>query len=210
MSKLLNLLKKNKMTLIVQLAENTPDAARAAEAGGAEALLIEKSEKQEEILKAVKIPIGLDLSQEVKLTEKELKACEKFDFIDFHFEVLPIIAKQVKTGRVLALNENYTLDKLLGVESVGAQAIDAAIVPLSQGMRELMVGDLQNYITIALSSNLPVIIPTQRSIKPSEVAIISDTGAKGLLLTREVLGENLKTLEKALKEYRVAVDDLGV
>lgn len=209
MSKLLNLLKKNKMTLIVQLAENTPDAARAAEAGGAEALLIEKSERQEEILKAVKIPIGLGLSQEAKLTEKELKAHEKFDFINFHFEVLPIIAKQVKTGRVLALNENYTLDKLLGVESVGAQAIDAAIVPLSQGMRELMVGDLQNYITIALSSNLPVIIPTQRSIKPSEVAIISDTGAKGLLLTREVLGDNLKSLEKALKEYRVAVDDLG-
>jgi len=209
MSKLLNLLKKNKMTLIVQLAEDTVDAARAAEAGGAEALLIEKSEKQEEILKAVKIPVGLDLSQEAKLTEKELKAYEKFDFINFHFEVLPIIAKQVKTGRVLALNENYTLDKLLGVESVGAQAIDAAIVPLSQGMRELVVGDLQNYIAIALSSNLPVIIPTQRSIKPSEVAIIADTGARGLLLTREVLGENLKTLEKALKEYRVAVDDLG-
>ncbi len=75
--------------------------------------------------------------------------------------------------------------------------------------KELVIGDLQNYIAIALSSNLPVIIPTQRHIKPSEVAIVWDTGIKGLMLTRVVLGETAKTLEKAVREYRIAIDDLG-
>ena len=209
MSKLLEMLSKNKMTLIVQLPENDLEMARAAEAAGADALAINRGENQAEILKEAKIPVGIDLSSKEKLNETEIKTCEKFDFINFHFDSLAAVAKRIKSGRIIALSNDYTLDKIIGVERIGAQAIDAAIVPLSQGPRELIVGDLQNYIAIAISSGLPVIIPTQRAVKPSEVAIIADTGAKGLLLTRVVLGDSVKSLEKAIKEYRLAVDDLG-
>jgi hypothetical protein len=209
MSKLLEMMSKKKMTLIVQLPENDIEMAKAAEAAGADALVVNKGEKQSEIMKEVKIPVGIDLSLEEKLDEKKIKENEKYDFINFHFDSLTAITKRIKTGKIIALSNSYTLDKIIGVENVGAQAIDAAIVPLSQGHRDLVVGDLQNYIAIAISSGLPVIIPTQRTIKPSEVAIIADTGAKGLLLTKVVLGESVKSIEKALKEYRAAADDLG-
>jgi hypothetical protein len=205
MSKLLKLLKDKKLTLIVELPENRVELAQEAEREGADALLVRQDYAPEEVLGAVKIPVGVDLSHLEKLSDKEIKSYEKFDFINFHFEVLPVLAKQKRSGRIIALNEHYTLDRLIGLENLGAQAVDAAIVPISQAARELVVGDLQNYIAIAISSNLPVIIPTQRKVLPSEVAIIADTGAKGLLLTHNVLGENLKKL----KEYRAAVDDLG-
>jgi putative N-acetylmannosamine-6-phosphate epimerase len=205
MSKLLEMLSKKKMTLIVQLPENNIEMAKAAEAAGADALIINNGE----IIKGIKIPIGIDLSSQGKLDEKELKKYEKFDFINFHFDSLTAISKRIKTGKIIALSNSYTLDKVIGVENIGAQAIDAAIVPLSQASRDLVVGDLQNYIAIAISSGLPVIIPTQRTIKPSEVAIIADTGAKGLLLTKVVLGDSVKSIEKAVKEYRLSVDDLG-
>jgi len=87
-------------------------------------------------------------------------------------------------------------------------AIDAAIIPPNQLGKELIVGDLQNYIAIAMSSNIPVMVPTQRSIKPSEIPIIWDTGAKGLILTKVVLGDNIKSFTKAVSEYRIAVDDI--
>ena len=205
MSKLLEMLSGKKMTLIVQLPENNSEMAKAAEAAGADALIINEGE----IIKNIKIPIGIDLSGQGKLDEKELKKYEKYDFINFHFDSLSAISKRIKTGKIIALSNSYTLDKVIGVENIGAQAIDAAIVPLSQASRDLVVGDLQNYIAIAISSGLPVIIPTQRTIKPSEVAIIADTGAKGLLLTKVVLGDSIKSIEKAVKEYRLAVDDLG-
>jgi len=205
MSKLLKLLKEKKLSLIVELPENRVELAQEAEREGADALLVKQDYAPEDLLGAVKIPVGVDLSHLEKLSDKEIKSYEKFDFINFHFEVLALLAKQKRSGRIIALNEHYTLDRLIGLESLGAQAVDAAIVPISQASRELVVGDLQNYIAIAISSNLPVIIPTQRKILPSEVAIIADTGAKGLLLTPNVLGENLKKL----KEYRAAVDDLG-
>jgi len=209
MSKLLELLSKKKMTLIVQLPENSIELAKLAEAEGADALVIKNEENISDILKAVKIPVGVDLSMEQALDEKQVKACDKFDFINFHFGSLPAAAKRTKPGKIITLNEEYTLDKMIGVEDTGAQAIDAAIIPVSQRSRELIVGDLQNYIAIAISSGLPVIIPTQRVIKPSEVAIISDTGAKGILLTEVVLGNDPKSMEKALREYRMAADDLG-
>jgi len=209
MSKLLELLSKKKMTLIVQLPENSVELAKLAEAGGADALVIKNEDNNSDILKAVKIPVGVDLSMEADLNEKQVKAHDKFDFINFHFGSLSAAAKRAKPGRIIALNDDYSLDKIIGVEDTGAQAIDAAILPVSQRSKELIVGDLQNYIAIAISSGLPVIIPTQRGIKPSEVAIISDTGAKGILLTEVVLGDNPKSMEKALREYRMAADDLG-
>lgn len=209
MSKLLEMLKEKKLTMIVQLPENNLEMAKCAEAAGADAVVICSGDGQDEILKELKIPVGVDLSSENKLAENKVKAHDKFDFINFHFEALPNVAKRVKPGKVIALNADFTLDKILGIENTKADAIDAAIIPLTQNAKELIVGDLQNYIAIAISSGLPVIVPTQRAIKPSEVAIISDTGAKGIILTPIVLGDDVKSIEKTIKEFRMAVDDLG-
>ena len=209
MSRLLELLKTKKMTLIVQLPENTREMAEAAEQAGADAIVVRDGEDAADIIKTVKIPVGVDISAKNPVEEKEIKAHDRFDFISFHFEALKAVAKRVKPGKILALNDDYTLDKIIGVEDTGAEAIDAAILPLSQNSKELAVGDLQNYIGIAISSGLPVIIPTQRVIKPSEVAIIADTGAKGMILTDKVLGDRAKSLKKNLMEYRLAADDLG-
>ncbi|HTY12872.1 MAG TPA: hypothetical protein VMD02_01645 [Candidatus Omnitrophota bacterium] len=209
MSKLLEKLKNNKMTLIVQLPENTAEMAAAAERAGADAIVIRDGDDVSGISSAVKVPVGLDISDQAEIDEKTARSHDKFDFVNFHFEALKTVSKKLKTGKIIALNEEYTLDKIIGVEETGAQAIDAAILPLGASSKELMVGDLQNYIAIAISSGLPVIIPTQRSIKPSEVAIIADTGARGIILTEEVLGDNVRSLEKNLKEYRTAADDLG-
>ncbi len=209
MSRLLELLKTKKMTLIVQLPENTREMAEAAEQAGADAIVVRDGEDAADIIKTVKIPVGVDISAKNPVEEKEIKAHDRFDFISFHFEALKAVAKRVKPGKILALNDDYTLDKIIGVEDTGAEAIDAAILPLSQNSKELAVGDLQNYIGIAISSGLPVIIPTQRVIKPSEVAIIADTGAKGMILTDKVLGDSAKSLKKNLMEYRLAADDLG-
>jgi hypothetical protein len=203
MSKLLKMLKEKPLTLIVHLPDNKVELAQAAEAAGAEALMIDQGFDEDKILKAVKIPVGLNATE--KLTGKN-----KYDFVNFPAEALLEFGKLKKIARIAELNESYTLDKLMQVDEKEIDAVDAAIIPLHQFGKELVVGDLQNYIAITLSSaKLPVIIPTQRHIKPSEVAIIWDTGVKGLMLTRVVLGETAKSLEKAVKEYQIAIDDLG-
>ncbi|OGC06304.1 hypothetical protein A2526_04185 [candidate division WOR-1 bacterium RIFOXYD2_FULL_36_8] len=206
MSRLLDAMKSKTLTLIVHIPENVVDLAKAAESSGADVLIVSYDKEADKIPKEVSIPVGLDLSLSAP---KDIESLSGFDFINFNHNALDNYAN-FKNTKVIILDDYYTLDKLMSITAKNIDAINAAIIPIRQKGKDLLVGDLQNYIAIALSSNLPVIIPTQRSIKVSEVSIIWDTGVKGLILTDVVLGKNIKLLSKAIKEYRVAIDDIVV
>jgi hypothetical protein len=223
MPRLVNLLNENKMTLIAALPKNDPEMAFAAAAAGADALQLhinisyfnsfyEEKENLEKIVKGVKIPVGIVPGQEVCADDKEMAELKKmgFDFINMDIDNVPSYILRLKgLSKIFSLNSKFSLDKLMQNMDKGADIFDAAIVPRSGIGKELIIGDLQNYISIVLSAGVPVIIPTERSIRSSEVAIISDTGAKGLLLTSTVIGSTPKHIEKTVQEYRAAVDDLG-
>ena len=206
MSRLLDAMKSKTLTLIVHIPENVVDLAKAAESSGADVLIVSYDKEADKIPKEVSIPVGLDLSLSAP---KDIESLSGFDFINFNHNALDNYAN-FKNTKVIILDDYYTLDKLMSITAKNIDAINAAIIPIRQKGKDLLVGDLQNYIAIALSSNLPVIIPTQRSIKVSEVSRIWDTGVKGLILTDVVLGKNIKLLSKAIKEYRVAIDDIVV
>ncbi|MDI6730964.1 MAG: hypothetical protein QME05_00080 [Candidatus Margulisbacteria bacterium] len=223
MSKLIDLINNNKLTLIVSLPENDLEMAEAAFAAGADALqlLLNMREfntiDQERktiinILKIVEAPIGISIGSHKDLHKKELNEIEKlgFDYINIGVEHLsPDLLKSKKLARVLSLNSRYTLDELIELTHNSFQAVDAAIIPTADPETDLVVGDLQSYISIILSANLPVIIPTQRHIRPSEVSIIADTGAKGLLLTKTVLGTTAKHVADAVCKFKTAIDEMG-
>lgn len=204
MTKLKRLLKKNKITLIVELLYNDPDLAELVQRLGADAILLDSLDGSDRVLNKLWIPAGLNLGSDTEINISEL---EPFDFVNFNISRLEEIKDFPKT-KIVSVSDNYSIDSLMNIDDA-AQAIDATIVPLTQGVKNLLVGDLQNYISIVISANLPVVIPTQRSIKPSEVAIISDAGAKGIILTKTVLGESARTYEKSIQAFRAAVDDLG-
>jgi hypothetical protein len=223
MPKLVDLLNKNKLTLLVALPENDPQLAEAAIKGGADALQLQlnihdignfKSEKRNlsEILKLSSLPVGIMPGAKKHASQKEMQEMIKmgFDFFNMKMENLPSFYSKIKgVSRVLGLGSRFTIDVVLGIGKYGADAVDAAIIPSTESGRDLIVGDLQNYISIAISAGIPVIVPTQRAIRPSEAAIIADTGARGLLLTPVVTGTTAKHIEANVREFRVAVDDLG-
>lgn len=223
MPKLVELLKKNKITLIAALPKNDPELAKAAITGGADALQLHlnvkgfgnfKQEKAnlEEIIGLANIPVGIMPGNKKQASEKEIQEiiAMGFDFVNMKRENLPPYYSKIKgVSKIMGLGNRFTIDLVLGIGKHGADALDAAIIPVSEYGKDLVVGDLQNYISIVISAGIPVIIPTQRLIRPSEAAIISDTGAKGLLLTPVVLGTTAKHIEKNVREFRVAVDDLG-
>ncbi len=216
MPKLVNLLNKNKLTVIVTLPENSLELAQAALDGGADALqLIVKDDLKtaEKIIAKVKAPVGLSIGPKVAANEAKLAELSKWgaDYLSVDIKSFSSFsAKAKKITKVLALNEQFSYDELIEISRLGAEAIDAAIIPLVGVGKEMVVGDLQNYISIVLSAGVPVIIPTQRCLKPSEVAIISDTGAKGLLLTPVVTGCSAEHLRKNIGEFKLAADELSV
>jgi hypothetical protein len=203
------------MTLIVALPENDLEMAEAAIEAGADALQLDfrgEKAKPKKILDKADIPVGIVPSGKNLASDKELQEIAKlgFDFISAEMGVAPAhFFSAKKISKILSLNSKFNIDQLIEISAMQSDALDAAIIPASGWGKELVVGDLQNYISIVLSANIPVIIPTQRSIRPSEVAIIADTGAKGLLLSSIVTGATPKQIAETVREYREAIDEIG-
>jgi len=222
MSKLRKLLDSQKMTLIAEVPDNDLALATIAEDAGIDALLLRinthelndfeaEKESLERILAQVKIPVGLSAGWEKLLSKKEVtQICQLgFDFINIGIEhISSSLLNSKRIGRILRLNNRFSLDDIVDVSRDEYLAMDAAIIPASSWGKELVVGDLQNYIAIVMSAGLPVIIPTQKSIKPSEVAIVADTGAKGLILTPIVFGSTPKHISLVMAEFKLAAQEL--
>lgn len=215
MSRLLSLLDKLPLTLIVNLPENSIELAKAAEEGGADALTVPidpsvKDKKQLiSIVDTAKVPVGARLRGDI--SEDEVIGLKKLgvDFIDFDLTgAAAWMLKLTGVGKIATLDSRYIVEDLTRLSDRPINGIDAAIVPDESIGRDLMVGDLQEYITICLSTGLPVIVPTQKLIRISEVPIIWDTGAKGILLTDIVTGTSSKSLKAVTKEFKEAIKAL--
>jgi hypothetical protein len=212
MNKLASLLYKEPLTLIVRIPGDPVELAIAAEEGGADAVCVDYSGDKDAIKKvigSVKIPVGI-YAEDV-LTEPDIKYFQKLciDFIDFPLGGMA--ESSLKTGgfgRIMALGPDYDTLDLTRLSDRPIEALDAEIILTEEWGKDLTVGDLQQLITIAMSTTLPVIVPTQKTIRTSEVSIIWDTGAKGIMIGETVTGEEPASLKAVTKEFRAAIEAL--
>ena len=213
MSRLVSLLSKEPLTLIVKLPENSVEMAKAAEVSGAGAVCLNYSEDKDtlrDIINAVKIPVGMSLDENI-LTEDEMKDFKKlgFDFIDIPSNDAPDhLLKMGGFGRILALDPDFSEIDLTRLSDRPIDGLDAAVIMPEDWGNDLNVGDLQQYITIAMSTTLPVIVPAQKSIRASEIPIIWDTGAKGIMIGKNIIGDNVQSMKAVIKEYRSAMETI--
>ena len=213
MSRLIAILNKEPLTLIVKLPGNTVEMAKAAEASGADAICLSYSEDKDalgDIIDAIKIPVGMSLDENI-LTEEEMKDFKKlgFDFIDIPSNDAPDhLLKMGGFGRIVALDPDYSEIDLTRLSERPIDGLDAAIIMPEDWGKDLNVGDLQRYITITMSTTLPVIVPAQKSIRASEVPIIWDTGAKGIMIGKNIIGDNVRSMKAVIKEYRSAIESI--
>ena len=61
MTRLRQLLRKNKITLIVNLRNNDSQLAQMAEQDGADALMVSELERADEVYSNVSLPVGINL-----------------------------------------------------------------------------------------------------------------------------------------------------
>ncbi len=213
MSKLLSLLCKEPLTLIVRLSDTSVEMARAAEEGGADAVCADFSggkDTVEQIIGSVKVPVGISV-EENALTDADIKQFQKIglDFIDFPLGGIPeSVLKSGGFGRILVLGPDYDALDLTRLSDKPIDGLDAAITLKEEWGKALTVGDIQQLITITMSTTLPVIVPTQKTIRASEVPIIWDTGAKGIMIGETVTGGTPASLKAVTKEFRSAIEAL--
>lgn len=226
MSKTCELLTKKEFTLIVSLPDNRYDFAKAAWEAGADAIKVHINVAHnaskitfyaldhykdvfEKILKDSPVPVGIVIGNEVKLAEEALDEVLKmgFDFISLYGRDMPVSLgynRPIKT--FYAIDEFYNLDLVKQIsKQYVSDVIEASILNPSNYGKSLSLETLLKYQQIVQVSKLPVIIPTQHYIKPSEIKDLKQIGVKGLMIGAVVTSNSVESIYDAVTRYKDAI-----
>ncbi len=212
--------------LIVSLPANSPELARAAADGGAEALkvhlhvrhdasgtqfgnLAEERASLEQIL-ALGLPTGIVPGAGDHLpTPEEMRelATLGLDFFDFYAHDTPAwVVRSEGMTRAVAINSAAQCEQLGDLEALGFELIEAAIVPHEGYGKPLSVADLVAYRQVRRATALPIIVPTQRAIRPEEAPILlRETGINALMIGAIVTGREPVFLRAATERFAAAM-----
>ncbi|NIM06678.1 MAG: hypothetical protein GTN69_11295 [Armatimonadetes bacterium] len=228
MNRLLNLF-NSRPTLIVSLPSNSPTLAKAAKEGGADALkvhihihheasgthfgsLAEERSALEQIL-ALGLPTGIVVAAgETAATPEEMSEILTmgFDAFDAYAHHLPAWMLSLDgIAKIVAVDENSTAEIAGDMESLGVDVLEAAVVPVEGYRRPLMLRDLLHYRVLREAVSIPIVIPTQRSIRPEDVStLFGSCRPNALMIGAVVTGGESDSVGKATERFKKALTDL--
>lgn len=224
--KLLEVLKQ-RFTLMVSLPRNEVDLARAAVSAGAQCIkvhinchhyasdthfgsLSEERPVLEKILEAVDVPVGIVTGETTQPGAQELTQIEQmgFDFWDLFANYTSPDFLLLNMGKMVAINNTWTPDLVRRFHQLGVDVIESSIIPRTEYRSPLNLTDLAAYSRLAEASPMPILIPTQKKIEPSQVQHLKKVGAAGITIGAVVTGLECSGLEQATAAFRGAIDAL--
>ena len=225
MTRFLELLKRQKMTLVMSLPENDPALCRAAFEEGADVVkvhmnvehrasgthfgtLAEERKALEEMLADARGPMGLVPGASVEAAARDVHEASKlgFDFFSIYAHHMPIVTPPVSQTWMVACDGSYSPDEVAAMEAMGAGVVEASIMPGAEYGQPLCMRDLLRYRALVSATRLPVVVPTQRLIRPEEVCALGQTGVRGLMIGAVVTGRGEESIRKAVSAFRNAID----
>lgn len=221
-----------KFTLIVSLPSNDLELAKAALAGGADAVKVhcnvwhrasghsfgtyeENREFLRQLIRACgDVPVGLmPGTHEAFITNEDRLELEDMglSFTSAYMQHLPgFMMESRKLTNVVAIDLNYTHDTLEMVRDSEIQVLEASIMKGQDYGQPLTDADIQRYADIVAKTGKPCVIPTQKHIKTTQVRALYEAGCKALMIGAVVFGQEPtpEQLREAVRVYRQAVDAL--
>jgi putative N-acetylmannosamine-6-phosphate epimerase len=227
-SRMMKILEESHFSLLVSIPRNDPEMAKAAEEGGADGIKVHlnvshyasgtdfgpwESEKKNitAILENAKIPVGLLPGADKVASKDEIKEARKMgiDFLDSFAHQMPLyLWKLDGLGMMLAVNSEYSWRQVEALEHSGMDALEATVLPHEEYGKDLNMRDVSIYRNLAISTTRPLIIPTQKKIRPEEAAILKKAGARGIVIGAVVTGKTAEGVFTMTKAFREAIDNI--
>jgi hypothetical protein len=228
MNRLLQLL-SSKPTLIVSLPTNSVELAKAAKTGGADALkvhihihheasgthfgsLAEERAALQEIL-ALGLPTAIVIGAEEKMASpEEMAQIQQMGFaaFDAYAHYLPAWMFALSgLAKMVAVDESYSDEAILRLESLGMDILEAAVVPTSGYGEPLMLADLLRYRALRESTSVPIVIPTQRHIRTEDVpTLFRSCRPSALMIGALVTGTEPESITEATARFKTALEKI--
>lgn len=222
-----------KYTLAVSLPQNSPELAMAAIRGGADALKIhinvehrasgtvfkklkEDMKNIQEILKiAEQKPTGIVLGGDITYPIEDLYEVAEmgFDFISLYaHHAKTEVLRYDKIDKMLAPDYTYDMNMIRVFAKLEIDILEASIMPPEEYGLPLTARDLMRYKIIRENTTLPIVIPTQKYIYPSDILKLKEIGMNGILIGAIVMGKDKKTIYETVQAFRKSIDivNLGI
>ncbi len=220
MNKLSGVLTKNKFLITVSLPKNDAALAVAAEESGADAIKVhtnvvhkasgtrfgtweEEKTAIKQIIASVKCPVGLMPGAKLTVSPEELKEAYELgiDFIDIYDFDMPAWMLRSEPAKMVALGSDFSIERAKSLGTLGADYIEASIVPSDFYRDPLTVRDLENYTALAAAVKQPVLVPSQKLLKPEHVEIFKKAGVKGIILGTISIGGTPESFREKLPRF---------
>ena len=228
MNEYLSMLSEKKLTLIMSLPHNDPRLCRAAFENGADAVkvhinvdhrasgthfgrLAEERPALEEMLAHRTGPMGLVLGGSLEGVALDAAEAEElpFAFHSVYSHHLPARFLRSKAALMAACDYTYSMDLISAMPALGAEVCEASVIPGTEYGQPLSLKDLLLYRSIADALPIPVVVPTQRAIRPEEAGALIRCGVKGLMIGAVVTGKTEQSIASAVAAFRKAIDEVG-
>lgn len=225
MNPYMNMLENPKMTLIMSLPKNDPALCRAAFEAGADAVkvhinvehrasgsrfgrLCEEKAALEEMIACAKGPMGLMIGASVELAAQDVQAASEmgFDFFSIYAHHVPVGLHTPRQAWMIACDGTYSLDEVAAMQRVGAQVLEASIMPGAEYGDPLSLRDVLRYSALRAHSDLPIVVPSQRAIRPEELTALRDAGMNGVMIGAVVTGQTEESIRRSIAAFRNAID----
>lgn len=219
--------------LLVSLPCNDVERARAALEAGADALKVHINlehfasglstgplEQEAEALAAIVelgAPVGIVPGAGEKIaTPAEMRRLDEIgiDFFDLYAQDMPAWMLAIEGSPMSVMVAfGVTCRPWALVERQARRSrpdlIEASIMSHESYGTQLTAADISEYAEIARRAPQPVIVPTQKAIRPDEVGMLADAGVAGLLIGAIVTGTEVATIARTTAQFRRAIDTLA-
>ena len=216
-------------TLMVSLPKNDPALAEAAVKAGARCLKVhvnchhfasdtrfgtwtEEKPVIEEILSVMgDVPLGIVTGEAVQPSPRDLEEiCESgIDFWDLFCRYAPPEYVDLPNlGAMVAIDSSWEPWLVDSLHALGVNVIESSIIPRDLYRTALNLEDVARYRRLAQCSQMPILIPTQKAIKPHQVASLQKAGAAGITIGAVVTGLDKTSLAEATAAFSEAIEAL--
>lgn len=221
----LNLFETKKLVLIMSLPRNDPALCQAAFDAGADAVKVHinvdhrasgthfgRLEEERPVLETMLAhrtgPMGLVLGGSLEAVALDAPAVHElpFSFYSVYAHHLPAWGIGSSVPLMAACDGSYSLEEIRAMPACGTDVLEASVIPGAEYGQPLSQRDLLKYRMIAGSVDVPVVVPTQRAIRPEDVAALLRTGVKGLMIGAVVTGRDEASIRRAVGAFRNAID----
>lgn len=224
----LDVINKNKMSLVFSSPKNDYELVKTAWENGADAVKVhlnvhhhasqnnfgsfeEEYQNLKRILEESPVPVGVVLGGDLSIVVKDYQNVldKGFDFCSLYYHHTPVdIFNQKKLTIMSAFNNEYDLIDIHKFVNLGTEVFEASIVHPDEYGDYLSMKDVSNYKRIKEQISIPLLVPSQKKIRPSDLSMLSSVGVDAVMLGAVVTTDNPETVKQVMNDFRREIDSL--